>query len=193
MASPEGTPAMGERQVTLVSPEGGMVATALFVESADGVTITVTSDEDSSLEPGEHGIHIHEFGMCTPSEGDEPFADAGGHFNPTDHMHGAPDAEDSHAGDLGNLVVEDDGTIDFEITTDKVTLTPGADNSLADEDGSALLIHDGTDDLETDPSGDSGGRIACGTIYQHPQAMIGTPASTPVVGDADDDEATPEN
>lgn len=190
-STPVASPAATEREVSLIGADGGPVATALFVESDEGVTITIQSDGDSGLEPGEHGIHIHEFGLCTPTEGDETFSDAGGHFNPTDATHGGPEDEDSHAGDLGNLMVADDGTIDFEVTTDKVTLMTGEDNSLADEDGSAIVIHAGIDDLETDPSGESGDRVACGTIYQFPAPMDATPVATPDLGD--DEEATPED
>lgn len=191
-ALPGATPSIEEQHIILASPEGDLVATARFIEIDEGVTITVTTDADSGLEPGEHGIHIHERGVCTPTEGDEPFSDAGGHYNPTDAEHGGPEDEDAHAGDLGNLTVEEDGTIDFEITTDRVTLVTGEENSLADEDGSALIIHADQDDLETDPSGESGERVACGTIFQHPQ---GTPVATPDTDGLtdEDDDATPES
>jgi Cu-Zn family superoxide dismutase len=107
-----------------------------------------------------------------------PYESAGGHFNPTDAAHGAPEDEGSHAGDLGNFTVEDDGTFTFEITTDKITLAPGAENSLDDEDGSALVIHEGTDDLMTDPSGESGGRVGCGIIFK--STVPAAPAASPV-------------
>lgn len=188
MASPDASPMAQRGEITLTSPEGEPVAVATFAETGEGVTIMVTSEGDSGLEPGEHGIHIHEFGMCTPTGGDEPFSDAGRHFNPVGGPHGAPEEHGSHAGDLGNLMVEDGGTISFVITTDKVTLEPGVENSLADEDGSAIVIHANPDDLETDPSGDSGGRVACGTMFQHP-AMGGTPVATPV--ELETGEATP--
>lgn len=189
MASPDASPVAERGEVTLNSPEGNPVAVATFTESDEGLTITVVNEGDSGLEPGEHGVHIHEYGVCTPSEGDEPFSDAGGHFNPMGYQHGGPEGQEAHAGDLGNLTVEDDGSIDFEITTDQLTLEPGADNSLADEDGSAIVIHANPDDLETDPSGDSGGRVACGTIFQHPLAMEGTPVATPV--ELETEDATP--
>lgn len=187
-STPMASPAAERGELTLQSPEGDLVAVATFIDTDDGVMITVTSEGDSGLEPGEHGVHIHEYGMCTPTEGDEPFSDAGGHFNPTGAEHGGPEDEESHAGDLGNLTVEEDGSIDFEITTDKLTLEPALEDSLADADGSSIIIHANPDDLETDPSGESGDRVACGTIFQHPTALAGTPVSTPDVPDA-----TPEN
>lgn len=87
-----------------------------------------------------------------------------------------------HAGDLGNITVNDDGTFTFEVTVQNVGLGEDAENALADEDGSALLIHANPDDLETDPGGESGGRIACGIIFQN-TLPVASPAATP--------EATP--
>jgi Cu-Zn family superoxide dismutase len=177
--SPVASPAaLGESiNVELTNHEGDLVGSATLTETADGVRITVESDtEGAGLEPGEHGIHLHETGMCDPS-GETAFQSAGGHFNPTDASHGGPDDEDSHAGDLGNLTVDDNGAFEYEITTDRVTLDPEAENSLADQDGSALVIHAGADDLKTDPSGESGERLICGVILP---AMEGTPEATPV-------------
>jgi len=174
----------GTATAQLEDPDGNPVGDATFTEGPNGVTINANLQPgQQGVEPGEHGIHIHETGECDPS-GDMPFASAGGHFNPTDAVHGAPDDPESHAGDLGNLEVEEGGIFGFEITTNKVTLAPGAENSLADEDGSAILIHANEDDLETDPSGESGDRIACGVIFAAP----GTGA-TPA---ADGSDATPE-
>lgn len=186
-ASPAASPVAGALSVTVSTPNGKIVAYAEIREGTDGVAITVTNSSDSGLEPGTHGIHIHEVGSCDAS-GDTPYASAGGHFNPTDASHGAPDAEDSHAGDLGNLTVTDDGTINFEITTGKVTLDPVADNSLAGPRGSALVIHAGEDDLKTHPSGESGSREACGIIFRSVE-----PVSNTVVPASASPEATPAN
>jgi Cu-Zn family superoxide dismutase len=177
--SPVASPAAQGEPITvdLTNQEGDLVASATLSETAEGVQITVESvTEGSGLEPGEHGIHIHETGACDPS-GETAFQSAGGHFNPMDASHGGPEDEDSHAGDLGNLTVDENGTFEFAITTDRVTLDPDAENSLADQDGSALVIHAGEDDLETDPSGESGERIACGVIFP---ATDATPEATPV-------------
>jgi len=188
-ASAVASPVEGEIDLThinLSNPDGEIVAVASVTENADGVTIRIESTTDSGLVPGEHGVHIHEVGACDAS-GDEPYKSSGGHFNPTGHEHGAADEESSHAGDLGNLMVADDGTIDFEITSSYVTLDPDADNSLAGPQGSSLIIHSGEDDLMTQPSGDSGSREACGIIVrsQEPAMNMTPPSSDPV------DEATP--
>lgn len=183
----EATPEVGEMlTVNLTNTGGEIVGSARFSESDEGVNIVVQSTSEGSgsgLEPGLHGIHIHETGECDPS-GETPFGSAGGHFNPTGASHGGLEDEDSHAGDLGNLEVNETGTFGLDIVTGEVTLTPGAENSLADEDGSAIIIHAGEDDLETDPSGESGDRIACGVIFAAADSNA-TPA-------ADGSDATPE-
>lgn len=109
-----------------------------------------------------HGLHIHAVGKCEPETN---FTTAGGHFNPYSKKHGTKNPEGPHAGDMANLVVGADGTAKTEITASLVTL--GADvNSLFDADGSALVIHAGPDDETTDPTGNSGARIACGVVQK---------------------------
>jgi Cu-Zn family superoxide dismutase len=196
-ATPEGTPVAPPAVtpppsvgLTLRDAEGTLVGSATMTEAADGtVTVVVTAE---GLTPGDHGVHVHEVGLCDPT-GDMPFSSAGGHFNPTGAMHGGPPAQAvgegtpepigtpvdlGHAGDLGNLTVDDEGNVRFQITTDRFTLSPG-EMSLQDADGSALVIHADPDDLTTDPSGNSGDRIACGVIFAPTQEM-GTPAATPM-------------
>ena len=148
----------------LVDADGNVVGDANFttgVEETGFVTIQVGLSADSGLAPGEHGLHIHETGECSAPD----FESAGGHFNPADAQHGLLNPEGPHAGDLPNLVVAEDGTADYLVTTALITLEEG-DTSLFDGDGSALMIHEGADDYITDSSGDSGGRVACGVIAQ---------------------------
>jgi Cu-Zn family superoxide dismutase len=177
----DAAPAAGEdltRTMTLSNPEGKIVGYATLTETDGVLAIKVVNTGDSGLAPGEHGIHIHETGSCI-SSGEKPYDSAGGHFNPAGATHGAPEDEGSHAGDLGNMTVNDNGSFTFEMTTDKVTLAEGAKHSLADEDGSALVIHEHADDLSTDPSGESGGRVACGIIFKV-TVPVATPAASPV-------------
>ena len=107
--------------------------------------------------PGEHGAHIHEKGDCSDVEA----KNAGGHWNPADHKHGAPSPSASHLGDLGNITVGADGTGRLELVSDEWKI---GDGSAKDVVGKALVIHAGPDDLKTDPAGNSGARIGCGVI-----------------------------
>jgi len=101
--------------------------------------------------PGEHGIHVHETGACDPA-GEPAFASAGGHYNPTGAEHGR------HAGDLGNIAANGDGTAAFREATAEFGL-----DELMDEDGAAIVIH--AEEDENDPEGKSfGARIACGVL-----------------------------
>jgi Cu-Zn family superoxide dismutase len=133
------------------------------------VTVSVTAE---GIPPGEHGIHVHGVGVCDRS-GSDPFASAGGHFNPTGAPHGGPDEANAHAGDLGNITADEK----IEVATDRFTLSEGP-LSLSDIDGSALVIHADRDDLMTDPAGESGARIACGVITRLPETLTaGMPTS----------------
>lgn len=173
-----GTPsASAPLQVALTDVSGTEAGSATFEETSNGVvTLSVTVQ---GLEPGEHGIHVHESGVCDPS-GEQPFSSAGGHYNPTGADHGAQDDPDAHAGDLGNITIADDGTGTLEVETDHFTLSEGP-TSLFDMDGSSLLIHDMPDDLMTDPSGASGGRLVCGIVAE-PIAAPGAPTPAEVTG-----------
>ena len=108
------------------------------------------------LTPGEHGVHLHAVGDCDPA-GEKPFDSAGSHFNPGNMHHG------QHSGDLGNLPVDDSGAAAFSFGSSTWTLDDGL-FGLGDTDGTALVIHEQTDDLVTDPSGNSGARIACAVL-----------------------------
>jgi len=146
----------------LQNVDGTTVAVALVAESGDDITVSVAA---VGLAPGEHGIHIHETGICDPTT-DPAFSSAGGHYNPTGEDHG------DHAGDLGNITAEEDGTALLKETTDEFTL-----DELIDEDGSAIVIH--AEEDEGDPEGESfGARIACGVLAEPVAEAATEPAVT---------------
>jgi Cu-Zn family superoxide dismutase len=107
------------------------------------------------LTPGKHGFHIHECGDCSASDG----SSAKGHFNPGKNHHGGPVAKDRHAGDLGNLIANSKGVAEYEKKDKAIRLT-GEGGIL----GKAVIIHEKEDDYKTQPTGNSGSRIACGVI-----------------------------
>lgn len=148
--------------VNLTAPNGASVGTAQLRQSTDGfVTVDVNI---SSLTPGAHGIHFHAVGLC---EGSTSFSTAGGHYNPLDREHGLSRPGGPHAGDAPNLVAGADGRATASFNTDRVTLTPGA-ATLFDADGSSLVVHAAADDQVSQPSGNSGGRVACGVVRLTP-------------------------
>jgi Cu-Zn family superoxide dismutase len=144
----------------LVNAQGATIGHAKFSTVPDGVKVTINVGQ---LTPGEHGIHIHTVGKC---EG-PAFTTAGGHFNPTSSHHGVNNAASPHphVGDLPNLVVSAKGTAKITFTAAGATLGDGP-NSLFHDGGTSLVIHAKPDDLMSDPSGNSGDRIACGVIAQ---------------------------
>ena len=133
----------------LKDAQGKIVATATLTDAPGGVRIALRA---SGLKPGAHGLHIHAVGVCAPPA----FTSAGGHFNPQNKKHGHKNPEGAHAGDLPNLTVGADGTGSIE--------TPAAGVTLKDVAGLALVIHADPDDETTDPTGNSGARVACGVI-----------------------------
>jgi superoxide dismutase, Cu-Zn family len=139
-------------QADLVNAAGQKIGTAVAEEVDGGIRVMV---EAHSLPQGAHGTHVHAVGKC---EGPD-FASAGPHWNPTQHQHGKENPMGPHAGDMPNLSIGADGR-DRTI----FTLPAGTFAGLMDEDGAALVIHAQADDYKTDPSGNSGGRIACGVF-----------------------------
>jgi Cu-Zn family superoxide dismutase len=141
---------------SLFDSSGTRVGLATFSEVGGngelGVSVT-------GLSPGQHGMHIHENGACTPPD----FESAGAHFNPASKQHGVLNPEGPHAGDLPNLVVEADGSADTTFAIPASLLAEGA-GSMIGTQKRAFVIHADPDDLKTDPSGDSGARIVCGVI-----------------------------
>jgi len=143
-------------EAALKDRDGKDVGRATLIETGEGLRIAVTGYR---LPPGTHGLHIHAVGKCDPPE----FTSAGAHLNPANKKHGKLNPEGPHAGDLPNLVVAPSGEAGLEVTTRAVTLGPGP-NSLLGPEGTSLVVHAAPDDEKTDPTGNSGARIACGVI-----------------------------
>ena len=155
VVSSDEKPAMA--QADMVAPDGSAIGTVTFEQTPSGVLINV---DVTNLPPGPHGIHLHEFGACTPD-----FSAAKGHINPDGVAHGLRHPDGPDQGDLPLLFVHADGTARAEFYHTRVNVVGGNDNpTLLDEDGSSVIIHDKPDDHFTQPIGGAGGRIACGVI-----------------------------
>ena len=135
----------------LSDAKGKNVGKVTLVGTPNGLSGTI---EAKALPPGEHGIHIHTVGKCSG----DAFADAGGHLNPDHKQHGLSNPMGAHMGDLPVLKIDADGS------AKQYFLIKATFRDLFDVDGSAFVIHASTDDQITDPSGNSGARIACGVF-----------------------------
>jgi Cu-Zn family superoxide dismutase len=154
------------------APGGAAEARAVLQPAVDtpGFSGTVTFTQEAGqlhvvaslagvTPPGSHGFHIHESGVCERDPAGKSFATAGGHFNPGGSPHGCPEAASHHAGDLGNVTIQPDGTGRLDITTSLMSLS-GPTSVL----GKAVILHAGTDDCTGQPAGNAGSRFACGVV-----------------------------
>jgi Cu-Zn family superoxide dismutase len=142
----------GGAPMALVNSSGQSIGSVVAWQSAGGVSFRINA---AGLPHGIHGLHVHSVGQCQVPD----FASAGGHWNPTAHKHGMNNPEGPHAGDLPNVDVAANGALTATVTLPGATMA-----SLLDADGAALVLHATADDYRTDPSGNSGGRIACAVI-----------------------------
>lgn len=149
LAADEPTKAIAVLSSASGSSVGGTVT---FTAGSDGVKVVA---DITGLTPGKHGFHIHEFGDCSDKEA----KNAGGHLNPMKKDHAGPEATDRHEGDLGNIEADASGKAHLEMT-DKMLKMSG-DTSIL---GHAVIVHEKADDMKTQPTGDAGGRVACGVI-----------------------------
>ncbi|XP_071937835.1 superoxide dismutase [Cu-Zn] [Coffea arabica] len=146
------------KAVVVLGCSEGVKGTIYFTQEGDGPT-TVTG-EVSGLKPGLHGFHVHALGDTTNG-----CLSTGPHFNPGGKEHGAPEDENRHAGDLGNITVGEDGTASFNIVDKQIPLS-GPLSVI----GRAVVVHGDPDDLGkgghelSKTTGNAGGRVACGII-----------------------------
>jgi len=143
-------------KATLKDKDSKDVGSATLTETPAGVLIGLSV---KGLPAGEHAFHVHGIGKCEP-----PFLSAGGHFNPEKKKHGIMAADGAHAGDMPNLHIPANGELVVEVLNAAVTLEKGKANSLFGPEGTALIVHAAKDDYKTDPTGEAGGRIACGIV-----------------------------
>jgi superoxide dismutase, Cu-Zn family len=144
--------------VKLEATRGNTTAgTVMFHQQGDQVMVHARVE---GLKPGqEHGFHIHEKGDCSSGDG----MSAGSHFNPSGKPHGPQDNAEHHAGDLPALKADTQGRVDVKFQIGGV----GIGSGMADIVGKGLIVHAMPDDYKTQPTGNSGARIACGVIARH--------------------------
>ena len=144
--------------VPIKTATGEDAGTATFSPSKKGVHIKL---DLKNLPVGDHGVHIHAKPLCDGPD----FKTAGGHFNPTDKQHGFQNPAGHHAGDLPTNVTIGEGHLgQATFNVDYLSTDPTAANSIFANGGTSIVIHEKADDMKTDPSGNSGNRIACGVI-----------------------------
>jgi Cu-Zn family superoxide dismutase len=149
-------PAPHTASAELRNAAGLSVGSATATQVGSDIRIRI---DGVNLPMGAHGAHVHMTGICAPPA----FDSAGGHWNPTGHKHGKDNPAGMHKGDLPNILIGADGRGMLEYTIPNARVT-GDRLALIDSDGAALVIHANADDNRTDPSGNSGVRIACGAF-----------------------------
>ena len=143
----------GAMAMANLNPSEGQTAkgTVHFQDLGEG-SVEVVVDL-TGVPPGEHGFHVHDKGDCGNNG-----QNAGGHFNPSNMVHGAPDAQSHHAGDFGNVTAGANGEVHTRFETHSITVKEGAMSVV----GHAVVLHGNPDDLVSQPAGNAGPRIACG-------------------------------
>ena len=153
-----GQAAPATARADFINAKGEKVGTATLTQVGGGVRVEVSV---AKLSPGTHALHIHTTGRCDAPD----FMSAGTHFNPSGKQHGKDNHMGSHAGDLPNFDVDAQGRGRGTITAMGVTLAEGS-TSLFHPGGTALMVHAAADDYKTDPTGNTGARLACGIIQK---------------------------
>jgi len=137
----------------LIDAQGRNVGRVVLTDAGGGLEVEVQVE---GIPPGEHAIHLHQVGACTPPD----FLSTGGHFNPSGRTHGLENPEGPHDGDMRNIEVDASGSGRFALENERVTL-----DAFLDADGGSVIIHAGPDDYRTGPTGEGGqARIVCGVF-----------------------------
>jgi len=147
----------GRHAIAELAPRSGSNVRGMvhFYETGKGVRVVA---KVTGLAPGEHGFHIHESGDCS----DPDAKSAQGHFNPTGAKHGARTDVERHAGDFGNIVADASGNAKADYVDERIQFD--GPNSII---GKGVIVHEMPDDLKSQPAGNAGKRVACGTIVTH--------------------------
>lgn len=151
------TPASAQevkKAIAVLHPASGsqVMGTVTFTKTDGGMQVVA---DITGLTPGQHGFHIHEFGDCSAPDA----TSAGGHFNPSKNPHAGHDDAKRHEGDLGNIEADSSGKAHLELTDKMMTMS--GEKSII---GRGVIVHEKVDDLKTQPTGNAGGRVACGVI-----------------------------
>jgi Cu-Zn family superoxide dismutase len=143
-----------KKAIAVLHPASGsqVMGTVTFTKTDGGIQVVA---DVTGLTPGQHGFHIHEFGDCSAPDA----TSAGGHFNPSKNPHAGHDDAKRHEGDLGNIEADSSGKAHLELTDKMMTMS--GEKSII---GRGVIVHEKADDLKTQPTGNAGGRVACGVI-----------------------------
>ena len=142
------------KAIAVLHPTKGSTVEGIVTFTKSGDEMKIVADI-TGLTPGKHGFHIHEFGDCSSPDGKA----AGGHFNPTNNPHAGHDMAQRHEGDMGNVEADSSGRAHLELTDNMMVMS--GEKSII---GRGVIVHEKADDLKSQPTGDAGGRVACGVI-----------------------------
>lgn len=153
--TPAAKSAGSSKAIAVLHPTAGnkIAGTVTFTPVTGGVQVHA---DITGLTPGKHGFHVHEFGDCSAADA----SSAGGHFNPTNKPHAGPDAAERHEGDMGNVEADASGNAKLDYVDHQISLSNDDKSAI----GRSVVVHAKPDDLKSQPSGESGARVACGVI-----------------------------
>jgi len=155
-AAPPAATRQVKKAIAWINPKSDstVAGSAIFISEGGVITLQVNLEQ---TPPGEHALHIHEVGNCDSPDG----SSAGDHFNPTAEAHGQWGVSPHHLGDIGNVLVGEDGKGSLTLATDLWSMGTGASNDILER---SVIVHASADDMKTQPTGAAGGRIGCGVI-----------------------------